>query len=87
MFYDSFVAAIRTGVASVAGFLVAYLVSQGFVLDDAFALNLTMVLTVFFTALYNWLVIVLEKNVNPAFGYLLGVAKPPSYDHNSTPVN
>lgn len=84
MFHDSFIAAIRTGVAAVVGFLVAFLVSNGFDLDDAFAVNLTMALTVFFTSLYNWLVIVMEKNVNPAFGYLLGIAKPPSYDTSSS---
>ena len=81
MFHDSFIAAIRTGTASIVGFLVAYLVSKGFELDENFAVNLTMALTVFFTALYNWLIIVLEKNVSPVFGYLLAVPKPPKYDN------
>lgn len=81
MFHDSVIAAIRTGVASLVGFIVAYLVSRGLELDDSFALNLTTVLTVFFTAAYNWLVILLEKHVNPYFGVLLGIPKTPSYDH------
>lgn len=80
MFHDSVIAAIRTGVATVVGFLVAFLVSKGFQLDTDFTVGLTTVLTAFFTAAYNWLVILLEKKVNPAFGYLLGVAKSPSYD-------
>ena len=80
MFRDSIIAAIRTGVAALVGFVVAFLVAQGFDLDESFALNLTTVLTVFFTSLYNWLVILLEKKVNPKFGVLLGIPKSPVYD-------
>ncbi|TXH11876.1 MAG: hypothetical protein E6R04_00125 [Spirochaetes bacterium] len=80
MFRDSIIAAIRTAVAALVGFVVAFLVAQGFELDENFALNLTTVLTVFFTSLYNWLVILLEKKVDPKFGVLLGIQKAPVYE-------
>lgn len=80
MFHDSFIAAIRTGVASVVGLVFAFLVSQGFELDDSIKVNLISTLTVLFTAAYNWLVILLEKKVDPRFGILLGIPKAPSYN-------
>ena len=83
MLRDSLIAAIRTGVATLVGFVVAYLVSKGVDLDENFAVNATTALTVLFTALYNYIVIVLEKYVHPAFGILLGVPKAPVYDKTS----
>ena len=83
MFRDSVIAAVRTGVATLVGLVVAYLVSKGFELDDAFEANAVTALTVLFTALYNYLVILLEKNVNPAFGILLGIPKAPNYTKTS----
>lgn len=82
MFRDSVIAAIRTGVATVVGLLIAYLVSKGFDIDDSVKINLISALTVLFTAAYNWIVILLEKKVNPAFGVLLGIPKTPVYDGN-----
>ena len=79
MFRDSFIAAIRTGVASLVGFLVAFLLSQGVDLPEEFAINFTMAVTVLLTALYNWAVILLERKVNPMFGILLGIPKAPVY--------
>ena len=79
MLRDSLIAAIRTGVASLVGFVVAYLVAQGVDLNEEFAVNATTALTVLFTALYNYLVILLEKNVHPGFGILLGIPKTPVY--------
>lgn len=83
MLRDSLIAAIRTGVAALVGFVVAYLVAQGVNLDEEFAVNATTALTVLFTALYNYLVILLEKYVHPGFGILLGVPKTPVYDKTS----
>ena len=80
MFHDSIIAAIRTGVAALVGLFIAYLVSQGFELDDSVQVNLTTGLTVIFTAGYNLLVILLEKKVNPNLGVLLGIPKSPSYE-------
>ena len=80
MLHDSIIAAIRTGIATLVGFVVAFLVTSGLDLDESFAINLTTVLTVLCTAAYNWLVIILEKKVHPMFGVLLGVPKAPSYE-------
>ena len=79
MFHDSIIAAIRTGVATVVGILITYLVSQGFDIDENIKSELTVVLIALITAAYNWLVIVLEKHVNPYFGILLGIPKTPTY--------
>lgn len=80
MFRDSVIAAIRTGVAALVGFVIAFLVSKGFTFPDDFAANLNVAVLALSTAAYNWLVILLEKRVHPYFGYLLGVAKAPTYD-------
>lgn len=83
MLRDPIIAAIRTGVATAVGLFIAYLVSKGFELDDSVKINLITGLTVVFTAGYNWVVILLEKNVNPIFGRLLGIAKTPSYSDSA----
>lgn len=83
MFHDSMIGAIRTGVATVVGLFAAYLVSQGFELDDAFQVNAVTALTVLFTSLYNYAVILLEKNVSPSFGVLLGIPRTPNYGKTS----
>lgn len=83
MFRDSMIAAIRTGVATLVGLVVAFLVAQGFELDETFQANAVTALTVLFTATYNYLVILLEKNVHPGFGILLGIPKTPVYTKTS----
>lgn len=80
MLHNSIIAAIRTGVATLVGLFIAYLVSLGFELDASVEVNLISGLTVLFTAAYNYIVILLEKHVHPYFGVLLGVPKTPTYD-------
>ena len=79
MFHDSFIAAIRTGVAAVVGIFITFLISKGFDIDTDTQTQLTAALVVIVTAAYNWLVIQLERHVNPYFGILLGVPKTPTY--------
>lgn len=79
MLRDSLIALIRTGVAAIVGALITWLVSQGVEFPEDFATTLTAALFAFATALYNWLVILLQTKVHPAFGWLLGFAKAPSY--------
>lgn len=79
MFHDSIIAAIRTGVATVVGIFITFLLSKGFDIDTDTQTQLTTVLIVLITAAYNWLVILLEKHVNPYFGVLLGIPKTPNY--------
>lgn len=76
------VAAIRTGVAALVGFILAALAANGFDLPEEFAANLTAVLFVLATGLYNLVVVWLEKNVSPKFGLLLGIPKAPNYDNS-----
>lgn len=80
MFHDSIIAAIRTGVAAVVVSLVSLFIQQGVDINDSVAGSLTVGLTGLGIAAYNWLVIVLEKKVDPRFGYLLGIPKTPSYN-------
>ena len=75
------VAAIRTGVAALVGFIIAALAANGFDLPEEFAANLTAVLFVVATGLYNLVVVWLEKNVSPKFGILLGIPKTPTYEN------
>jgi len=83
MFHDSVIAAIRTGVATVVGILITFLVAKGFDIDENTQQQLTAVLVVLFTAAYNWGVIQLERHVNPYFGILLGIPKTPVYQDNT----
>lgn len=80
MLRDPLIAAIRTGVATGVGFVVTYLISKGWGLPEDFAANLNLVLLAAVTAGYNWLVILLERNVHPYFGILLGIPRTPSYE-------
>lgn len=73
------IAAIRTGVASLVGIFIAYLVSKGIDLGEEFAVSLTTLVTVAAIAAYNYVVVLLEKNVNEKFGFLLGIPKAPTY--------
>ena len=80
MLRDTTIAGIRTGVATLVGLLVTFLISKGFVIPEEFAVNFTLALVVLVTAAYNWLVILLEKKVHPYFGILLGIPKAPTYE-------
>ncbi len=80
MLREPLIAAIRTGVAVAVGFVITFLVSKGFELPDDLAANLNIVLLTLVTAAYNWVVILLERHVNPYFGVLLGIPKTPNYN-------
>ena len=84
MLRDSFIAAIRTGVAALVGLTLGWLTAQGTDLPEEFAVNLTTTLMILFTSLYNYLVTLLERNVNPMFGVLLGIPKAPVYGQIGT---
>ena len=82
--HDSVIAGIRTGVAALVGLLVTWLVSQGIQLDESVKGTLTIALVAVVIALYNWLVVLLERKVSPWFGLLLGVPKTPAYAVETT---
>lgn len=70
---------IRTGVPVLVGHVAGYLTSRGINLDPATQLALIEALGGLFTALYYFVVRLLEKYVSPQFGWLLGYAKMPVY--------
>ena len=86
MFHDSIIAAIRTGVATLVGIFVTFLLAKGFDIDKSIGDQLTAVLIILITAAYNWVVIQLERHVNPYFGVLLGIPKTPTYANKNTHV-
>lgn len=80
MLYNALIAAIRTGVAAVVGFVVTWAVARGVEFPDGFDVLLTAGLFSAATVAYNALVNLLATKVHPAFGYLLGVPKTPEYE-------
>lgn len=86
MLHDSIVAAIRTGVAALAGLLITVLVDHGVNFPDDTQAQLSSVLFILATGGYNAVVILLERRVNPLFGILLGVPRTPSYQGATAPL-
>ena len=69
---------IRTWVPTAVGIVVAFLVAQGVDLSQAAELQLSGGLVAAVTGVY-YAVVRAAENKWPAFGYLLGVAKAPTY--------
>jgi hypothetical protein len=79
---------VRTFVATAVGTVVAYLAKNAhFVIDDATSAGLVQTFTAFVIGAYYLVVRTLETKV-PAFGWLLGLAKLPTYPSavNEVPV-
>ena len=70
---------IRTWVPTAVGIAVAFLVAQGVDLDPSTELQLSGGLVAVVTGVY-YAVVRAAENKWPAFGYLLGVAKAPTYN-------
>lgn len=78
--HDSAIAVIRTAVPSAMGIVFAWLLSQGVSLPDDLKSSVVgffvvVVITVYY-AIATWL----ERNVHPAFGWLLGAPHAPTYE-------
>jgi hypothetical protein len=71
---------VRTVVPVVAGFLLTLLVNLGVDLDEESSLALTTFLTGLFTSLYYLVFRFLEVKFSSQWGWLLGLAKEPTYD-------
>lgn len=71
---------VRTVVPLIVGFALSLWASAGVDPDPEFATALTGALTVAFGALYHVAVRLFEQYVSPRFGWLLGLAKQPTYD-------
>lgn len=85
MFAPSIIAIIRTLVPAAIGSVIGLAINLGFdVSAEAQSTLTTAIVTLSITAYYA-LVTYLERNVNPAFGWLLGIAKAPYYDGGNPP--
>jgi hypothetical protein len=79
MLAQSFIAIIRTLVPTVVGTCIAWLAAHGLDLGSNQELFTTALIAACTTGYYA-LVTFLERKVHPAFGWLLGAAKAPTYD-------
>jgi hypothetical protein len=79
MLAQSFIAIIRTLVPTVVGTCIAWLAAHGLDLGANQELFTTALIAACTTGYYA-LVTLLERKVHPAFGWLLGAAKAPTYD-------
>lgn len=79
MLAQPIIAVIRTVVPAAVGTLLAWLAVKGLDLGSLQE-GLSTALVAACTALYYAGVALLERKVHPAFGWLLGVAKAPTYD-------
>lgn len=80
MFRESIIALIRTAVPAGVGAVITLLIDWGVEIPADAQAQITAGLITVCTSAYYFLVTTLERQVNPAFGWLLGVAKAPSYD-------
>lgn len=80
MLSDSLIALIRTGVPAIVGTVIAFLIDKGVNISDDQVTALSAALIPVCISLYYALATYLERNVNPAFGWLLGNPKAPTYD-------
>jgi hypothetical protein len=80
MFHDMLIAVIRTFVPSVVGIAIAWAIDHGLAIPEDVQMQLSAALVALCITLYYSLVTLLERKVNPAFGWLLGVPKAPTYE-------
>lgn len=85
MFSDPIIAVIRTVVPAAVGSAIAWGVEKGVEVSDDTQTQLSAALVTVCISLYYILATFLERKVNPAFGWLLGSPKAPSYEHPALP--
>lgn len=86
MLSDAIVGTIRTAVPTLVGTFVAWLFGLGVQVDSDGEKALSAALVALLVAAYYALATLLERKVNPAFGWLLGIAKAPAYSRQSPPA-
>lgn len=84
MFSDTIIALIRTFVPAAIGSAIAWGIDRGVTIDTDTQTQLTAALVTVCITLYYALVTVLERKVNPAFGWLLGMPSAPTYSGKSS---
>jgi hypothetical protein len=75
---DLLISFIRTAVPTIVGAVAGFLTAKGITLDPSALAGLTAFLSGLFTAVYYLIARFLESKY-PKLGFLLGVAKPPTY--------
>jgi ABC-type dipeptide/oligopeptide/nickel transport system permease subunit len=83
MLAQAIIAIIRTAVPAAVGTAIGWLAAHGLNIDPVTQQLLIGGLITAGIALYYALVTFLERKVHPAFGWLLGAAKAPTYDATS----
>ena len=81
--YDVLVSLWRTAVPVIVGWVGALLARIYVDVDEQ---ALAQALVAIFTVVYYGLFRVLEAKVSPAFGWFLGLARPPAYPNELDPV-
>ena len=84
MFSDPIIAVIRTVVPAAVGSAIAWGIEKGIEVSDDTQAQLSAALVTVCISLYYILATFLERKVNPAFGWLLGSPKTPTYEHPET---
>ena len=79
MFSDTIIALIRTFVPAAIGSAIAWGIDRGVTIPEDTQMQLSAALVTICITLYYALVTMLERKVNPAFGWLLGAPKAPIY--------
>lgn len=80
MFHDTLIAIIRTFVPTVVGILIAWLIDHGLDIPSELQTQLSAALVAVSITGYYALVTLLERKVDPSFGWLLGAPKAPTYN-------
>lgn len=75
---------VRTYVPWLVGAIIGWLISLQIPLDPEVEVHLTAVLMLVASMLYYFIARVFEIWVRPKFGWLLGLAKAPTYDDDRT---
>ena len=78
------IALIRTFVPSLVGSVIAWAIDQGVAISEDSQVQLTAALVTVCITLYYALATTLERKVNPAFGWLLGMPSAPTYSGKSS---
>ncbi len=82
MLSDGIIALIRTAVPAIVGTVIAFFIDKGIDINPESQAALAAALIPICISLYYALATYLEREVNPAFGWLLGNPKAPSYENN-----
>lgn len=82
MLSDGIIAMIRTFVPAAVGSAIAWGIDQGVTIPEDTQTQLTAALVTICITVYYALATLLERKVDPRFGWLLGAPKAPTYSND-----